>query len=123
MTEINGSTGGFNYSIQPAGLRKSKTANCKIEAPLTAAGQTSGIDTGYLGRSQVHGLRGINIPLTIDEAVSIASQTPVRLKCSEMIFENMYNQYTAQGLSEEAAYAKALLDEEEFLDLSSAIKR
>ena len=80
-------------------------------------------DTGVLGRSQIHRLNGADITKSINDAVDMAENQPVRMNCSEMIFDHMYDKYIDAGLSEADAYTRALMDEEEFLDISGLLQK
>ena len=75
-------------------------------------------DTGILGRSQVKTTKGADISKSVDEAVNMAKNHSTLMQCSEKMFDRLYKYYINEGLSQNEAYEKALLAEEEFLQIS-----
>ena len=105
------------YGINTPRIRKTKDSSLKV--PAETAEQLYVQDTGVLGRSQVCEFKGSDIEKTVLEAVKLAKEQPVRLGCSEKMFDALQNYYINRGLSEKASYYNALLGEEEFLDISA----
>lgn len=77
-------------------------------------------DTGILGRSQVKTTKGADISKSVDEAVNMAKRHSTLMQCSEKIFNYVYQSYLDKGLSPSQAYEKALLAEEEFMEISGS---
>lgn len=123
MSEINNNIHNYGFKIDRIDSKKDNMPKQQTEAPKEASEQNYVADTGVLGRSQVHGIKGGNIAKSVDEAVIMAEDCPIKLGCSEAIFDKMYQNYIASGLSEEDAYMQALLDEEEFLDITASCNR
>ncbi len=124
MAEINNNMHNYGFKIDRIETKKDAAPKQSVEAQKEeTAEQTYVADTGVLGRSQIHGIKGGNITKSVDETVKMAENEPIRMGCSEAIFDNMYQEYCNQGLSESDAYMKALLDEEEFLDISAEYNR
>ena len=80
-------------------------------------------DTGVLGRSQVKCAKCGDIAKSIDEAVSLAKNNPTLLTASESMFDTMYKDFKARGMEESEAYMRALLAEEEFMELGVAYNK
>lgn len=123
MTEINNNIHNYGYKIDKIETKKEDGVKQNNEIPKEAEGQQYLPDTGVLGRSQIYGIKGSNISKSVEETVEMAKNCPVKMGCCEAIFDNRYQNYIESGLSESDAYMNALLDEEEFLDLASTIKR
>jgi len=114
----------LKFRIASSEIHKSKEDRGGIKIPLDAAGTNHIVqDTGVLGRSQVCEYKGGDIEKSVREAVKLAKEQPVRLSCSEKIFDALYEYYLNSGLGEKAAYHNAALGEEEFLELSSSFCR
>ena len=124
MSEINNShINNYGFNTPHIGIKKDDSSKQEPAKEEVQAEQKYAHDTGVLGRSQIHRMRGGNIEKSVDEAVYMAENCPVRTKCSEMIFDNFYQKYLDSGIDEADAYLKALLGEEEFLNLSEAYKK
>jgi len=80
-------------------------------------------DTGVLGRSQVKSTKGGDVQRSVDEAVLLAQKNPALMCGCESVFDCIYRDCLAQGMNESDAYMKALLAEEEFLQVGSANNR
>ena len=122
MTEINHNINGYGYPIERMNIKKESgdVQKAAVQKETTEANYVA--DTCVLGRSQID-IKGGNIDKSVNEAVKMAKEQPVRLGCSEEIFDTMYNSYLKQGFNESDSYMKALADEEEFLDISQSFKR
>lgn len=77
-------------------------------------------DTGVLGRSQVTCAKCGDVAKSIDEAVALAKNDPTLLTSSENLFNMIYNDLVANGVEESEAYTRALMCEEEFVELGLA---
>ena len=73
-------------------------------------------DTGVLGRSQVRTANGADISKSVNSAVELAKNNPALLNCSDKMFDEMYNQFLKQGMTEKDAYINACLAEGEFVE-------
>ena len=73
-------------------------------------------DTGVLGRSQVRTANGADISKSVNSAVELAENNPALLNCSDKMFDEMYNQFLKQGMTEKDAYINACLAEGEFVE-------
>lgn len=123
MSEINNHINNYGFNTPHISARKEHSSKQKASGEEAVNEQKYAADTGVLGRSQVRALNGGNIEKSVDEAVYMAKNCPVRTKCSEMIFDNFYQKYLNSDVNEADAYLKALLGEEEFLNLSEAYKK
>ena len=127
MTDINDTTGKFgnyrnNEIYKENKINKIKETN-KFNNSESLEGtkpQNKIQDTGVLGRSQVHSGKGADISKSVNEAVILAQHNPEVLRGCQKIFEMLLEQYQREGLSEEEAYEKALLGEEEFIQIAAA---
>ena len=110
MSEINniGNYGLNIDKIDKKGIISSHQEDIKEYVP----------DTGILGRSQVKTTKGADISKSVDEAVNMAKRHSTLMQCSEKIFNYIYQSYLDKGLSPSEAYEKALLAEEEFMEIS-----
>lgn len=121
MAEINNNIPNFSRSIEKVEAKKADKADKTLQNENEASKDASYIqDTGVLGRSQIHRSNGANIAKSVDEAVALASKNPVLLSSSEGMFNTMYEDFLAQGMEPSDAYMKALLAEEEFMELGCA---
>lgn len=80
-------------------------------------------DTGVLGRSQVTCAKCGDIAKSVDEAVALAKNNPTLLNSSEGVFNIMYQDFLASGMEESEAYMRALMGEEEFMELGVAYNK
>ena len=124
MSEINNNMHNYGYGkIDRVEAKKEYDTKQQSENSKDADERKFVPDTGVLGRSQIHRIKGADIERSVDEAVDMAKTQPTRLSCSEKIFDTMFEHYLDSGMSEADAYTKALMDEEEFLDISASLKR
>ena len=77
-------------------------------------------DTGVLGRSQIHGVKGGDIAKSVDEAVALAQEFPEILESGDSIFDSLYNDFIKAGNSPEEAYAMASTGLMEFMEIAKA---
>ena len=80
-------------------------------------------DTGVLGRSQVKCAKCGDIAKSVDEAIALAKSNPTLLSASESMFDTIYHDFKEQGMEESEAYLRALLAEEEFMELGVAYNK
>lgn len=121
MAEINNIPNyGINIGKVDAKLNKEVPVEPKVEEKQE---KNYVPDTGVIGRSQVNHTKGGNIAKSVDAAVELAKSNPTLLSASEGLFDAMYNDFLAQGMEESAAYMKALMAEEEFLEMGIAYNR
>ena len=80
-------------------------------------------DTGVLGRSQVKCAKCGDVSKSVDEAIALAKNNPTLLTASESMFDTMYKDFKEQGMEESEAYMRALLAEEEFMELGVAYNK
>ncbi len=123
MAEINNNIPKFGRNIE-----RIENFNKESIIPETSTGEKNKPmeyipDTGVLGRSQVKSTKGGNIQKSVDEAVLLASKNPALMCGCESVFDCIYKDLLAQGMKESDAYMKALLAEEEFLQVGSANNR
>ncbi len=118
MAEINNNIPSFSRNIEKVEAKKTKEADKSLHNESEMSKDAPYIqDTGVLGRSQIKKANGANIAKSVDEAVLLASKNPVLLGSSESMFNTMYEDFIAQGMEPSDAYMKALLAEEEFMEL------
>ncbi len=124
MAEINNNIHNYGFKIERIDSIAENTTKHPVETTKDETEEQKYIaDPGILGRSQIQGIKGGNIAKSVNEAVDMAENEPIRLNSSEILFDNMYQNYREAGLSEDDAYLKALLAEDEFLDISSGCNR
>lgn len=121
MAEINNNIPNFSRNIEKVETKKTKEPDKSVANENEIQKDTYYVqDTGVLGRSQIKSANGANISKSVDEAVSLASKNPVLLGSSESMFNSMYEDFISQGMEPSDAYMKALLAEEEFMELGCA---
>lgn len=77
-------------------------------------------DTGVLGRSQVKSAKGGDITKSVDDAIKMVKEHPALVEAGEVVFDSIYEQFLADGLSEADAYAQASLAVDEFCQIALA---
>ncbi len=119
MTEINNNIPNFGHKIDKIenSNNKHKEEN-QVKSDTKDKGTNYIPDTGILGRSQVKNARGANISKSVDETIALAENNPVLLGCSEELFESLYKDFIATGMEPDEAYVKALLGEQELLEIA-----
>lgn len=121
----------INNNIPKFGINNSKVEN-KVNKEVTVPQQPVEEecveqqyvqDTGVLGRSQVTCAKCGDITKSVDEAVALAKNNPTLLTSSEGVFSTLYNDFIASGMEESEAYMRALMGEEEFMELGLAYNK
>ncbi len=125
MAEINNNISGYNIKgrenleiknvLEPE--IKENEIEIKHKNPVKAGYVP---DTGVLGRSQVRSPKYGDMPKSIDEAVVLAEKNPLLLLCSESMFDCLYEKFLNQGMKPSEAYTRALIAEEELLEIGKA---
>ena len=77
-------------------------------------------DTGVLGRSQVKSAKGGDITKSVDDAIKMVKEHPELVEAGEVVFDSIYEQFLADGLSPADAYAQASLAVDEFCEIALA---
>ena len=80
-------------------------------------------DTGVLGRSQVHSVKGSDITKSVDEAVALAIESPEILEAGDPVFDALYEDFLKSGMKPEDAYAMAATGMFEFREIASAHRK
>ena len=78
MAEINNNIHNYGYKIERIDSKKDNAVKQQPEVQQEIPEQNYAIDTGVLGRSQIHGIKGGNIAKSVDEAVYMAENCPVK---------------------------------------------
>ena len=117
MAEINNNIPNFGFKKIDKISTAEPTMPASTDVDTQAPEQTIVPDPGVLGRSQVKRANGGNIQKTIDETVALANNNPALMGCCEGVFDTIYNDLIAQGINSDDAYRKALLAEEELLEI------
>lgn len=124
MAEINNNIPNFGRNIEKIEKQTKDSQIPKIPADADKNKPLDYIqDTGVLGRSQIRKSNGGNIAKSVDEAVSMAQKHPALLCGCESMFDHMYHTFIEQGMEPSEAYEKALLAEEEFMEIGIAANR
>ncbi len=77
-------------------------------------------DAGVLGRSQIKNIKGTDVSRSIDETIYLSETHPELLRASGEVFDRLYQGYLRRGVEPSEAYTKALMGEEEFLEMGKA---
>ncbi len=124
MAEINNNISGYGINREKIEVKNKEPdliTKKEIEKLNKTPNKTDYVpDTGVLGRSQVKSAKHGDIAKSIDEAVILAEKNPVLLQCSESMFDCLYEKFLNQGMKPSEAYTRALLAEEEFLEIGKA---
>lgn len=124
MAEINNNITSFGRNIEKIETAPKESTTQKAPADEERTKTLEYIpDTGILGRSQVKKANGGNIAKSVDEAVALAKEAPALLCGCESIFDCVYKDFINQGMEPSEAYTKALLAEEEFMQMGRAYNR
>lgn len=121
MAEINNNNyAKFTIGKKPIDINSNKEV--QQQAPEEAKCQEHKYvpDTGVLGRSQVKCAKCGDIPKSVDEAVMLAKQHPEIMEAGEFVFDSIYEQFLADGLTPAEAYAQASLAVDEFCEIALA---
>ncbi len=117
MTEINGNFTNFGINTGKVEPKKEKEVK-KQEIGSQEGGNNQEYiqDTGVLGRSQI--VKTGDISKSVDEAAALAQTHPEVLTAANLVFEDTYNYFIGQGMSEDEAYISALEAQAEFMDIA-----
>ncbi len=118
----------INNNIPNFGINGKKVENNKLNKELQPQTQVKeeGLeqkyvpDTGVLGRSQVKSAKGGDITKSVDDAIKMVKEHPALVEAGEVVFDSIYEQFLADGLSEADAYAQASLAVDEFCQIALA---
>ena len=123
MSEINNNIPNYGFKTDRIEAKIDNSPKQSAETPKEDVENNYVLDTGVLGRSQINSPRGGNIEKSVNEAVDMAKNQPVKMGASEAVHDMLFQQYKNAGLSESDAYLKALLAEEEFLNSTQGVNR
>lgn len=118
----------INNNISNFGINGKKVENNKLNKELQPQLQVKeeGLeqkyvpDTGILGRSQVKSAKGGDITKSVDDAIKMVKEYPELVEAGEVVFDSIYEQFLADGLSPADAYAQASLAVDEFCEIAMA---
>ena len=118
MTEINNNIPNFGHKIEKINKEAQKPKHTISDKKGSKSSTEYVADTGVLGRSQVKTGKGADIAKSVDEAVALAKNHPGMLYSCDKCFTRLYKTYLAEGMTESDAYIKAMMAEEEFMDIA-----
>ncbi len=119
MSEINNNIPSFGINSKKVEKRyNNENADKQPQVKSECCEHKYVPDTGVLGRSQVKvkcpKCGGADIAASVDETVKLAQKNPEILEASDVIFDEVYEAFLADGCTKEEAYAQATLAVEEF---------
>ncbi len=76
-------------------------------------------DTGFLGRSQVKGVKG-GINVSIDEIEELMSKHPEIAEGADVVFNRVYDRCIKEGKTPYEAYVSASFAQDEFTSIAKA---
>lgn len=130
MTEINNRLTGYDFTTDKINAAKGQKGNekpVKTEKTEEDEQPVYAQDNGAYGRSLVkHDIKttgkkaqdvGGDINDTVNKTIFIATYHPGALRGSEDVFNTLYDRFRSEGSTDDEAYMKALLGEEEFLSM------
>ena len=124
MAEINNNIPNFginNKKIDNVPSKEVPTVTPQIEEDVIEQQYIQ--DTGVIGRSQVTCAKCGDITKSVEEAVALAKKNPTLQSASESVFNTLYKDLVESGMEESEAYMRALMGEEEFLELGLAYNK
>ncbi len=120
MAEINNNIPNFGRNTDKIGTKINNEPKKETAVQEEQKEHNYIPDTGILGRSQVKSIHDADIQKSIEEAVRLAQNNPALLCGCEDIFNHIYNDYIKTGMEPSEAYMKALLAEEELMEIGAA---